>query len=76
MASTGKLVTVGVGGRGEGVSVGTEAVIVADIPCVGGTLVGWLVTEIVVPAVAQAASERMVKPNNSNKNILFIYLSS
>ena len=76
MASTGKLVTVGVGGWGEGVSVGAKAVIVADIPCVGGTLDGWLVTEIVVPAVAQAASVRMVKPNNINNNILFISLSS
>jgi hypothetical protein len=76
MASNGKLVTVGVGGRGEGVSVGVEAVIVAEDPCVGGTLEGWLVTEVAVPAVLQAARERMVKPNNRYKDDLFIIHSS
>lgn len=76
MEFAGRLVAVGVGGMTVGVSVGAEIVDVDNMDCEGGGLEGWLVLTAGAPVVAQAASNRTMKPNNSIWNVLFINFSS
>jgi hypothetical protein len=76
IAFAGRLVAVGVGGMDVGVSVGEEMVEVGAMACVGGRLEGCTVTAAGAPVVAQAASNRTMKPNKSVRDILFIKISS